>query len=466
MAVDWWGVIPFALMLLAIAVAPLVPALHHFWERPRIQLIVALVLGIPVAIWFLAGGDGLTVVHALVEYGQFISLLLALFVVSGGIFLAGDIRATPTVNTTFLAVGAVLASFIGTTGAAMLLIRPLLNTNQERRHRMHTVVFAIFIVANCGGLLTPLGDPPLFLGMLRGVPFMWTFSLFPMWLFVNALLLVTYLALDRRLYATESEADRAIDAQRISPLRVEGAVHFLYLAVIIAAVAFAPSIDLHAVEAGGAPLAAWVPWREVIMLTTAYISLRTGDLKARYVDNGFHWGPIQEVAALFIGIFLTMMPALRYLSQIAPELPLNRVTFFVFTGGLSAVLDNAPTYVTFFEMAREIGGEPSVAGIYTPYLVSISLAAVFCGAITYIGNGPNFMVKAVAEGAGVRMPSFGGYVLLAFRYLVPILLAMMLIFLTGVFWAEIAGWVLTAGLVLRAVRMAVVPSKAGVPLGS
>lgn len=460
MQVEWWSIIPFALMLGTIAVAPLVPALSHYWEWRRVQLTVALVLGVPVAIWFLVGGDGPTVVHALIEYGQFITLLFALFVVSGGIFLAGDIRATPHVNTAFLAVGAGLASFIGTTGAAMLLIRPLLNTNQERRHRMHSVVFLIFIVANCGGLLTPLGDPPLFLGMLRGVPFTWTFSLFPMWLFVNALLLLTYFALDRRMYALEPEANKRLDAELIEPLRVKGSPHFAFLAVIVLAVAFAPSVDLHAIEEGQASLVQWVPWREVIMITVALISFRTGDLKARFVDNNFQWGPIQEVAALFIGIFLTMMPALRYLAQVAPELPLNRVTFFVFTGGLSAVLDNAPTYVTFFEMARELGGEPSVAGIYTPYLVSISLAAVFCGAITYIGNGPNFMVKAVADGAGVQMPSFVGYVFLAFRYLVPALVAMMLVFLTGILWAQIAGWALTAFLVVRALRTGVVRDKA------
>ena len=462
MQVQWWGVIPFVLMLGTIAVAPLVPATRELWERQRVQLQVSLLLGLPVAIWFLAAGENTTVVHALVEYGQFIMLLLALFVVSGGIFLAGDIRATPLVNTAFLAVGAVLASFIGTTGAAMLLIRPLLNTNAERTHRVHTVVFAIFIVANTGGLLTPLGDPPLFLGMLRGVPFEWTFTLFPMWLFVNALLLVSYYGLDRRLCASESDEALSLDREQVEPLRVRGGIHFLYLGLIVLSVAFAPSIDLHAVEEGHAQWWQWVPWRELVMISVALLSLRTGPRSARYRDNRFTWGPIQEVAAIFIGIFLTMMPALRYLSQVAPELPLNRMTFFYFTGGLSSVLDNAPTYVTFFEMARELGGEPAVAGVFEPYLISISLGAVFCGAITYIGNGPNFMVKAVADSAGVHMPTFGGYVVWAFRHLVPVLVAMSLVFLSGVAWAQVVGWVLAALLVARALRSLVLKDRQSV----
>ena len=194
MEVQWWSILPFVTMLLCIALAPLIPALAHHWERQRVQLLVALVLGVPVALWFIVGGDTSAVVHALIEYAQFITLLLALFVVSGGIFLTGDIEASPRNNTLFLAFGGVIASFIGTTGAAMLLIRPLLNTNHQRKYRVHTVIFAIFIVANCGGLLTPLGDPPLFLGMLRGVPFTWTFGLWPMWLCVNLLLLATYYA--------------------------------------------------------------------------------------------------------------------------------------------------------------------------------------------------------------------------------------------------------------------------------
>ena len=228
---EWWSIIPFVVLLGCVAVLPLLPATERAWESNGVKLLVALACGLPVAIWFIAAGHGGEVVHALFEYVQFIMLLLALFVVSGGIFLAGDIRATPRNNTIFLAIGGLIASFIGTTGAAMLLIRPLLNTNRERAHRVHTVVFTIFIVANCGGLLTPLGDPPLFLGFLRGVPFEWTFRLLPEWLVVNALLLLTYYALDRREYARETPEAIAFDTTDVSPLRIKGGINFVFFAL-------------------------------------------------------------------------------------------------------------------------------------------------------------------------------------------------------------------------------------------
>ncbi|WP_232547154.1 sodium:proton antiporter [Propioniciclava soli] len=454
MVVEWWSIIPFALLLAAIAILPLVPATEHVWERNTTKLTVALVLALPVAAWFVLAGHGTEIAHALVEYVQFITLLLALFVVSGGIFLLGDIRATPRNNTLFLAVGAVLASFIGTTGAAMLLIRPLLNTNRERAHRIHTVVFTILIVANCGGLLTPLGDPPLFLGFLRGVPFTWTLSLFPEWLFVNGLLLLTYYALDRREYARETPEALAWDASAQRPLGIAGGLNFAFFALIIVAVAFVPSVDLHAIDAGHAAWTAWVPWRELMFLTAAALSFVLGDSDVRFRLNQFTWGPIGEVAALFVGIFVTMVPALIYLAQVAPSLPLNRVTFFVFSGGLSAVLDNAPTYATFFEMAAQLPGEPRVADVPEAYLVAISLGAVLCGAITYIGNGPNFMTKSVADAAGVRMPSFAGYVRWTFVFLVPTLTALVCLFIAeGLVW-RIVGVVLTLALVARAVWVA------------
>lgn len=458
MHLQWWSTLPFAAMLASIAVLPLVPATSHWWERRSRQLAVALVLGLPVAVWMWFALGWEVVFASVVEYGQFISLLLALFVVSGGIFLKGDIEATPRNNTVFLAVGGVLASFVGTTGAAMLLIRPLLNTNQERRYRVHTVLYTIFIVANCGGLLTPLGDPPLFLGFLRGVPFSWTFTLAPEWLFVNLMLLISYYGLDSWYYGREPAAAVRKDRADIEPLGLRGASNLVWFAVIIAAVAFAPSVDAAAIEHGSATFTDWLPTREVIMLGAAACSFFLGDKRARFEDNQFEWGPIAEVAALFIGIFLTMIPALHYLDEVAGSLPLNHITFFVFTGGLSSVLDNAPTYATFFELAGQVthpGGAVIAAFVPEDYLVSISLGAVFCGAITYIGNGPNFMVKSVAEGRGVEMPSFGGYVLQAVTHLVPVLAAMVLLFIAHSGWASLAGLLLTALLVANSVRLTV-----------
>jgi len=455
--VEWWSIIPFVVLLGCVAVLPLLPATERAWESNGVKLLVALACGLPVAIWFIAAGHGGEVVHALFEYVQFIMLLLALFVVSGGIFLAGDIRATPRNNTIFLAIGGLIASFIGTTGAAMLLIRPLLNTNRERAHRVHTVVFTIFIVANCGGLLTPLGDPPLFLGFLRGVPFEWTFRLLPEWLVVNALLLLTYYALDRREYARETPEAIAFDTTDVSPLRIKGGINFVFFALIIAAVAFLPSLDLHAIETGHATFAQMVPWRELVFVAAAALSFVVGDRDVRFEMNQFTWAPILEVAALFVGIFLAMIPALNFLGQIAPTLPLNEITFFVFSGGLSAFLDNAPTYATFFEMAAQLPGEPRIGlapGVPEAYLVSISLGSVLCGAVSYIGNGPNFMTKAVADSAGVNMPSFGGYLRWSLTYLVPILVVMVALFIAdGPVWT-ILGLLLGAAIAARAVWLA------------
>ena len=463
MNLEWWSVLPFATMLACIAILPLIPATSHWWDRRTSQLSLALLLGLPVAVWMWIAGGWEIVFATVVEYGQFITLLLALFVVSGGIFLKGDIRATPRNNTAFLGLGAVLASFVGTTGAAMLLIRPLLNTNSERRYRVHTVLFTILIVANCGGLLTPLGDPPLFLGFLRGVPFTWTMTLLPQWLMVNAMLLAGYFALDSYYYAQEPGENLRSDRSEIVPLGLRGTTNLVWFVLIIAAVAFAPSINVEHIEHGTATATDWIPVREIIMLTAAWASYRFGDRRARFEDNQFQWGPIAEVATLFIGIFLTMIPALHYLDEVAGELPLNAITFFVFTGGLSSVLDNAPTYATFFEMAGQVShpGGPTVAGVPEVYLVSISLGAVLCGAITYIGNGPNFMVKSVADAAGVQMPTFGGYVAKTFVHLVPILVAMVALFIAEPMWSKALGGVLflallgnDARLILRSRRLA------------
>ncbi len=451
LSVPWWTILPFVALLGCIAIFPLLRATSRLWHHMWFQLAVAMASGVPMAafVWSLGGQS--QVIHAVVEYCQFITLLLSLFVISGGVFVAGDIEATPRTNALLLALGATLASFIGTTGAAMLMIRPILNINRERSQKVHTVVFAIFTVANCGGLLTPLGDPPLFLGMLRGVPFLWTFNLLPAWAFVNGLLIVSYYALDRRLHAMESRTARSRDASDIEPIQVRGAMNLVWLLGVVLAVAFAPSIDLEAIAAGRARASDWIPIRELIMLTLAGFSFGFGERSVRFESNGFSWRPILEVASLFIGIFLAMVPALVYLRELAPRLPLDEYTFFLFTGALSAVLDNAPTYATFFEMAKGLGGEPAVAGVQTGYLVSISLGAVFCGAVTYIGNGPNFMVKSIADAAGIKMPSFGGYVAWALRYLIPILGLMVLVIIAKAPWLKLVGWVLTLAWIVSVV---------------
>jgi Na+/H+ antiporter NhaD/arsenite permease-like protein len=396
------AVVPFAFMLLAIATLPL--AAPHFWESNRNKAIVSVLLGAPVTVWT-AVELPLELAHVVRDYVAFVLLLGSLYVISGGIYLAGDLRATPSVNTRFLALGAVLANFVGTTGASMLLIRPVLRTNSERRHVVHTVIFFIFIVSNIGGCLTPLGDPPLFLGYLNGVPFLWTLRLFPAWLVVNGALLLVYWTWDRWMYARESPHALAEDRSRIEPLKLHGRRNFLFLAGIVGAVAFLPP-----------------GWREAAMAILAVASLRLTPRQVR-VSNHFSWAPIVEVAVLFAGIFATMVPVLDLLRARGDQLGVSAPwEFFWMTGALSSFLDNAPTYLTFFSLAQGLDLAPEVAGISHRVLVAISLGAVFMGANTYIGNGPNFMVKAIAESRGVKMPSFGGYMIYSVSILVPIFL--------------------------------------------
>jgi Na+/H+ antiporter NhaD/arsenite permease-like protein len=350
----------------------------------------------------------------MVEYMEFMVLLGALYTISGGIALRGDLQATPVVNSCFLGLGALLASIMGTTGASMLLIRPLLQTNAERRYVAHTVVFFIFLVSNIGGCLTPLGDPPLFLGYLRGVPFTWTLSLWPVWLAMVVMLLVVYGVWDTIKHVHESPQALRFDRMHVEPLRLQGSINFLFLGLVIMAVALVPS-----------------PWRMLLMLAATGGSLRLGGTAARHV-NQFTYAPIIEVAILFLGIFLTMIPALEFLDQYGASLGINTpAKFFWATGAFSSFLDNAPTYVTFFETARTqashtLGGT-TVAGVPDSWLQAISLGAVFMGANTYIGNGPNFMVKAVAEEAGIKMPSFFGYMVYSGLVLLPIYIGITLL---------------------------------------
>ena len=407
-------IVPFVLILLAIALLPLI--VPHWWEHNSNKALVALALGAPVVGYLLLQGEAgwHRLQHTLLEYMEFIVLLGSLYTISGGIALRGDLQATPVVNGCFLGLGALLANLMGTTGASMLLIRPLLQTNAERRYVTHTIVFFIFLVSNIGGCLPPLGDPPLFLGYLRGVPFTWTLSLWPVWLTTVVLLLVLYGVWDTIMHARESPQALRLDRTHLEPLRLQGSINFLFLGLVVTAVALVPA-----------------PWRMLLMLAATGGSLLLGETVARQT-NQFTYAPIIEVAVLFLGIFLTMAPALEFLDQYGASLGINTpARFFWATGVFSSFLDNAPTYVTFFETARAqasltLGGT-SVAGVPDSWLRAISLGAVFMGANTYIGNGPNFMVKAITEEAGIKMPSFFGYMVYSGLILMPLFVGMTLL---------------------------------------
>jgi Na+/H+ antiporter NhaD/arsenite permease-like protein len=403
-----YTVLPFVVMLLAIAVLPL--RVPHWWESNRNKLVVAVVLGAPILAMYLARDPG-ALVHTAEDYVSFMVLLAGLYVISGGILLRGDLEATPLVNTAFIALGALAASFVGTTGASMLLIRPLLQTNRERAHVRHTVVFFIFLVSNIGGCLTPLGDPPLFLGYLQGVPFAWTFRLWAPWATMVLALLAVYFVWDTRAYTRESLAAIRRDRAERTPLRVRGGANALALAGVVLAVAF-----LHA------------PWREAAIVALAALSYRRTPA-AIHRANGFTTYPIVEVAALFLGIFLTMIPALELLRLRGDALGVREPwQFFWATGVLSSFLDNAPTYLTFLALGQGLRLAPEVAGVPHAVLAAISVGAVAMGANTYIGNAPNFMVKAIAEEAGTKMPSFAGYMVYSGAILVPLFVVVTLLF--------------------------------------
>jgi Na+/H+ antiporter NhaD/arsenite permease-like protein len=447
-------VIPFGVLLALIAILPLIPSLAHWWEHNSSKLLVAAILaGLTLAYYLFFHGEavdrhfpahgvvapaigglswgvaGTVLANALCsEYIPFILLLFSLYTITGGVRIEGDLEATPSVNTAFIGLGALAASFIGTTGAAMLLIRPVLETNRQRRHVVHTAVFFIFLVCNCGGCLLPIGDPPLFLGYLQGVPFFWTLSLWKEWAFVNITVLAIYWIWDALLaYPRESLRDRSHDVRVAGRLRISGLwPNAPLMAGVIAAVALLdPSKPLPGTD--------WHPWiylREITLLALVGLSLVLGSSEIRR-RNGFTYFAILEVAALFVGIFICMQPALAILNERGADLGITSPTgFFWVTGGLSSVLDNAPTYLVFFKTAQALPAiGPMEAGVDVGRLTAISLGAVFLGAMTYIGNGPNFMVKAIAEQAGVRMPSFFGYILYSVGVLLPVFVVTALLFL-------------------------------------
>ncbi len=403
-----FSIIPFLLMLAAIAVLPL--AYNHFWEKNRNKLIVAIILSLPVIFYLLYNSFGMELYHTMVfDYVPFIILLGALFTITGGILLSGDLEAKPITNTIFLGLGAVLASFMGTTGAAMLLIRPVIKTNSERKFKVHTILFFIGIVANCGGLLTPLGDPPLFMMYLRGTPFVWFAKLILPWMFINSVLLLIYFFVDSYYYKKEPESSLVRDKSILKPIKIEGKRNFIFLIGVVLAVAFINEQYLSFISTNHY----FSFLRELFILIMAYLSLLFTPKLLRE-SNNFTWGPIEEVAYLFFGIFITMVPALLYLETNAKSLGIASSTqFYYFTGLLSSFLDNTPTAVTFHSLAlglSETGGN-LIAGIPEVLLRAICLGAVVFGSMTYIGNGPNFMIKAIAEDNNIKMPDFFSYMI-------------------------------------------------------
>lgn len=436
-----WMIVPFVGLLLAIALLPMVAG--HFWHSNVRKALVSTLFALPViAFLYTTGQPGIdALLRGLQEYSSFIVLLFALYTIAGGIVIEGDLEGTPWTNTLTLAFGAMLANLIGTTGASMVLIRPVLRMNSRRTRTTHIVVFFIIAVSNLGGLLTPLGDPPLFLGFLHGVKFFWTLDLWPQWALANGLVLAVFLLWDTiawfrepRMYGSPAHP---VDRELVTgPIRVRGPVNFVLLAGVLAAVL------LQSDHVSG-PLTRWLrqyfdcpdlqlvyPVPEIVMAGMALLSvlLTRGELRRQ---NEFTWGAIIEVAVLFLGIFVAMVPALRLLEVNAAHLPLTDAWhYFWLSGALSAFLDNAPTYLTFATIAAH--GQDFAPLMNDPrnVLQAISCGAVFFGAMTYIGNGPNFMVKAIAEESGWQTPSFFGYLLYSCAILLPIFLLVTYLF----FW--------------------------------
>jgi len=430
-----WMLIPFAAMLLCVAVLPLVPKVNEWFEDNVHKLIISVVLGLPVIAWMCMNHAGENLVHQMVyDYVPFILLLMALFVTTGGICIRGDLKATPVTNTIILGIGWVLASFMGTTGAAMLLIRLLLETIKQRKYKVHTVLFFIAIVANCGGLLSPLGDPPLFLLFQKGASFTWWMqNMVGEWAVTGALLLVIYFITDTYLYGKEPIKNLAADDSEQKKLQFKGLSNLGWLLCVVLSTMFINAKYIPAMGAEDAPfyLKLLREWVFIGIIAGSYFTTP----KAVHKANNYSWTPIMEVACVFLGIFITMTPALMFLSQMKESIQqvLSEPWQYVYcTGLLSAFLDNAPTAMVFNEMAPHA---LDIHGVATKlaedaYLKAVSMGAVFFGALTYIGNGPNFMVKSIAEQEGIDMPSFFGY-MIKFSLVVclPVYIIVQLIFI-------------------------------------
>ncbi len=433
-----WAV-PFAGILLSIAIMPL--AVASFWHHHfgKVSAGWALLVIVPFAVMFGVSTALYEILHLLLlDYIPFIVLLLALFTVTGGIHIKGNLHGSPSMNTALLAIGTVLAGWMGTTGASMLLIRTVIRANDDRKHKIHVFVFFIFLVSNIGGALTPLGDPPLFLGFLKGVSFFWTTTnLFGEMLVCVIVLLALFYGLDSYWYRKEGYLKR--DPTPESPVRIEGGFNIVLMAVVVGVVLMSgswnPGVRFTVFHV---TLELQHVLRDLALVAICFVSLRLTSRKVRS-DNSFTWGPMLEVAKLFAGIFITIAPVLAILKvgtdgALAPLVALvtnpdgqpNDIWYFWLTGILSSFLDNAPTYLVFFNLA---GGDPvALMGPLASTLAAISCGAVFMGANTYIGNAPNFMVKAVVEESGIRMPSFFGYMAWSCAILVPLFVLITVIF--------------------------------------
>lgn len=436
--------LPFVGILLSIALFPLFAP--HFWHLHfgKVTAFWAACFLLPFTLVFGPSVSAGVIAHAMIdEYIPFILILFALYTISGGILVWGNLHGSPKLNTGLLALGTVLASIMGTTGAAMLLIRPLIKANDNRKHNVHVVVFFIFLVANIGGGLTPLGDPPLFLGFLKGVDFFWTFShMLPLVAFAAAVLLTVFYFIDS--YYFKKEGVLPVDKTKDMPIKIHGKFNFFLIAAVVACVVMSgvwkPGIAWHI---AGTELALQDLMRDVLLLVIALISLKFTPKPVR-AGNDFNWGPILEVAKLFAGIFIVMAPAIAILrageaGHLAPLVntvsnasggPVDYMYFWM-TGMLSAFLDNAPTYLVFFNLAH--GDAVQMMGPLASTLLAISAGSVFMGALSYIGNAPNFMVKAVAEDRGIKMPSFFGYMAWSCAILLPLFVLMTLIFFSHSF---------------------------------
>jgi Na+/H+ antiporter NhaD/arsenite permease-like protein len=440
-AMSLLSVLPFAGLILLIAILPFFPAAACWWEKHLNKFKVALVCAIGgILLYFIPTGDMHKILTTYLEYAAFLALLASLFVISGGIHISGAFAGFPYMNTIFLAIGAVLASLLGTTGASMIMIRPMLRANCHRRHNAHVVIFFIFIVGNCGGLLTPLGDPPLYLGFLRGVPFAWTLHLAPQWVLVNFLLLFIFYIFDAWYFRREEDHMRATLVGEIRKanrkIHIQGWINVLFLlgimGVILASCYFIYPILARCRGELAAEIGSKI-FQVIMMGILACGSYRLTSARIRE-ENEFTFAPIREVAILFFGIFGAMIPALALMAAKSQLLALREPWhYFWMSGSLSSMLDNAPTYLVYATLAAgqnhlsatHLG---DLAAQFPSLLAAISCGTVFMGAITYIGNAPNFMVKSVAEHAHVKMPSFGGFMLWSGAILIPIFILQTYVF--------------------------------------